>query len=620
MRCSLNEDLKIRGTANFKSCCAFFEVMQMTIFNLFSLLGGLGMFLYGMKVMGDNLEKCAGGKLEKILEKLTSNKYKGILLGTFITAIIQSSGAITVMLVGFVNSGIMQLEQTVGVIMGSSIGTTITAWILSLSGIGGSSILLQLVKPEHFSPLLIFIGGIMILFFHKDHVKNIGRIMMGFGLLMYGMSVMTVAMSPLSESETFRNILLIFVNPFFGVIAGIVLTTILQSSSASVGVLQALAATGAISFNTAIPILIGQNIGACSTALISSINAGTKAKQTAFIQLYFKVIGALIFLISYYLLNAIFHFAFVDHTINVFQIAIIHTVFSIVSTIIMLPFTNQLIQLAEKTIREKEPIKKSETPIEVIRIDERLLKTPDIAIEQCRNALQKMIELSLENIDLCLNLLKQYTDKNYELINENENKIDDYEDILATALSKISALKTTLETSHTVSLFLHAINDIERIGDHAVNIAESGKKIHIDSLTLSSTIKNELQVIRNLLTDIIATTFHSFQSYDEQIAEQIEPMEEVMDYLARELKNRTITRMQNNECTVQMGIICLDILNDFERISDHCSNLAIYVVQSNNDNYAVHEYSNNLKDANLFKSYYSELLDKYTLSFEDSHL
>lgn len=585
----------------------------MTIFNIFSLLGGLGMFLYGMKVMGDNLEKCAGGRLEKILEKLTSNKYKGILLGAFITAIIQSSGAVTVMLVGFVNSGIMQIEQTVGVIMGSSIGTTVTAWILSLSGLGGGSIILQLLKPESFSPLLIFFGGIMILFFHKDKIKNIGRIIMGFGLLMYGMCVMTNAMSPLSESEAFRNILTVFQNPICGVIAGIVLTTVLQSSSASVGVLQALSATGAISFGAAIPILIGQNIGACSTALISSVNADKKAKQTAFVQLYFKVIGAILFLTVYYILNAIFKFAFADNMINGFQIAAIHTVFNVLSTIVMLPFTKQLISLAEKTVKGKKSVKRTQD--DIVRIDDRLLKMPDVAIEPCKNAIKEMADLSLGNVDLCLDLLYKFDEKKLEHISKSESMIDNYEDVLATALSKISAKKTNAQTSQTASLFIHAINDIERIGDHAVNIAESARNIHNENLEFSDNTKNELGVIRHLLEDIMATAFSAFKEHDIHLAAQVEPMEEVMDYLSMELKNRAVIRMQSNEYAVQTGIAYLDILNDFERISDHCSNLAIYIVQSDNNNYAVHEYSDNLKkDNSNFKKYYMELLDKYSLS------
>lgn len=582
----------------------------MTIFNIFSLLGGLGMFLYGMKVMGDNLEKCTGGRLEKILEKLTSNKYKGILLGIFITAVIQSSGAVTVMLVGFVNSGIMQMEQTVGVIMGSSIGTTVTAWILSLSGLSGGSIILQLLKPENFSPLLIFFGGIMILFFHKDKIKNVGCIIMGFGLLMYGMCVMTNAMSPLSQSEAFKSMLIVFQNPICGVIAGVVLTTILQSSSASVGVLQALSVTDSITFGSAIPILIGQNIGACSTALISSINADKKAKQTAFVQLYFKVIGAILFLTVYYTLNTILKFAFVENMINGFQIAAIHTVFNILSTIVMLPFTQQLIILAKKTVKGKESGKG--TLNDVMRIDDRLLKMPDVAIEPCKNAIKEMADLSLGNVNLCLDLLYKFDEKKLERINKSESMIDTYEDILATALSKISAKKTNAQTSQTASLFIHAINDIERIGDHAVNIAESAKELYNKNLEFSDDTKKEFGVIRHLLEDIMAATFSSFKEYDTYLASQVEPMEEVMDYLSMELKNRAVNRMQNNEYAVQTGITYLNILNDFERISDHCSNLAIYIVQADNNNYAIHEYSDNMKkDNSSFKKYYSDLLDKY---------
>lgn len=583
----------------------------MNVFNIFLLLGGLGMFLYGMKVMGNNLEKCAGGKLEKILEKLTSNKYKGILLGTFVTAVIQSSGAVTVMLVGFVNSGIMQIEQTVGVIMGASIGTTVTGWILSLSGLGGTSVFLQLVKPDNFSPLVIFIGGVMALFFRGEKVKNVGSIILGFGLLMYGMSVMSEAMSPLADSEMFKSILVALQNPILGVIVGIVFTTILQSCSASIGVLQALSATGAITFGTAIPILIGENVGACTTALISSFSANTKAKQTAVVQVYYKVIGAALFIIVYCALNAMLHFAFLDNTINTFQIAAVSTAFNVLTTAVMIPFSKQLITLAERTVKEKNDEKKTKT--EVMHIDDRLLKMPDAAIEPCKKAIREMADLSLENVDLCLDLIYDYSEENFALLKKREKLIDNYEDILADALSKISAKKTNSQTSHTASLFIHALSDIERIGDHAANIAESAKDIHNGSSDFSEETKKELRVMRRLLEDILAAAFTAFKTNDTSMAERVEPMEEVMDFMSLKLKNRSVKRMQSNACAVQAGIAYLDIINDFERICDHCSNLAIYVAQSDSNSYAVHEYSDSLKkDNEEFKKYYSELLDEYT--------
>lgn len=583
----------------------------MTVFNVFLLLGGLGMFLYGMKVMGNSLEKCAGGKLEKILEKLTSNKYKGILLGTFVTAVIQSSGAVTVMLVGFVNSGIMQIEQTVGVIMGASIGTTITAWILSLSGLGGTSVFLQFLKPDAFSPLLIFIGGVMALFFSKEKIKNVGSIILGFGILMYGMCVMSEAMSPLSDSEMFKHILVVLQNPILGVIVGIVFTTVLQSCSASVGVLQALSATGAISFGTAIPILIGENVGACTTALISSINANTKAKQTAIVQMYYKVISALLFIIVYCALNAALHFSFLENTINTFQIAAIHTTFNVLTTIVMIPFSNQLISLSQKTIREKSDENKMK--YEVMRIDDRLLKMPDAAIEPCKKAIKEMADMSLENVDLCLDLIYEFKSEKFERLKKTEKLIDNYEDILANAMSKISAKKTTLQTSRTASLFIHALSDIERIGDHAANIAEAAKNIYDGNSDFSEETKKELKVLRRLLEDILAAAFTAFKTNDVALAERVEPMEEVMDFLSLKLKNRSVRRMQSNTCAVQAGIAYLDIINDFERICDHCSNLALYIAQSDNNNYALHEYSDSLKkDNEEFKKYYSELLDEYT--------
>ncbi len=591
----------------------------MTILNIFLLLGGLGMFLYGMKIMGDNLERCAGGRLEKILETLTSNKYKGILLGVFVTAVIQSSGAVTVMLVGFVNSGIMQFEQTIGVIMGSGIGTTVTAWILSLSGIGGSSLILQVLKPENFSPLLIFFGAVMSLFFHKDKIKNVGRIIMGFGLLMYGMAVMTESMSPLSESETFSNILTVFNNPVFGVIAGIVITVILQSSSASVGVLQALSVTGAISFNTAMPILIGENIGACSTALISSVNANRQAKQTALVQLYYRLITSAVIIVAYCILNAIFKFSFADATVNTFRIAVMHTVFNVISMIIMLPFTNKLIALGELTV--KESASENDENVEAVRIDDRLLKTPDIAIEQCKNAIHKMSELAMKNVSLCADLLNEFDEKKYETVSKNETMIDSYQDALATALSKISARKSNAQTSRSASLFLHAISDVERIGDHALNIADSAKTMNGDKLSFSEITKKELEVVRRLMENTMSAAFSAFKFNNTDLAVRVEPMEEIMDQLSMELKNRAVSRIQNNEYAVEEGIVYLDVLNDFERISDHCSNLGLYIIQSQSNSYALHAYSDNMKkdDRIIFNKYYYELKNKYLLpEWEDA--
>ncbi len=581
----------------------------MTVFNIFSLLGGLGMFLYGMKVMGDNLEKCAGGKLEKILEKLTSNKYKGILLGTFVTAVIQSSGAVTVMLVGFVNSGIMQLEQTVGVTLGASIGTTITAWFLSLSGLGGSSVALRMLKPESFSPLLIFLGGMVTLFLKKDTVKNVGRIILGFGILMYGMCVMSEAMSPLSDSASFQSMLTVFKNPVIGVIVGILFTTILQSCSASVGVLQALSVTGAITFGTAIPILIGENVGACTTALISSVNANRKAKQTAIVQMYYKVISAGLFILVYCILGHFIRFSFADKSINTFQIATIHTFFNVLTTIVMVPFTDQLIFLARKTIPESPEEKEDH---KIMHIDDRLLKMPDVAIEPCKNAIKEMADLSFGNVDRCLDLLYEFDEKKYEKANQKESLIDNYEDVLATALSKISGKKSNAETSHTASLFIHAISDIERIGDHALNIAESAMDMHKNHFSLSDEARHEIKVLRHLMEDVIAAAFEAFKSNDIALAKRVEPMEEVMDSLSAKLKERNVRRRQEHSCAVQAGILYLDIINDFERICDHCSNLAIYVAQSDHDVYAVHEYSDSIKKDNLeFKRYYTELLDQY---------
>ncbi len=580
----------------------------MSIFSVFQLFGGLAFFLYGMEIMGGGLEKMSGGKLERILENLTSNRIKGVLLGAAVTAVIQSSSAVTVMLVGFVNSGIMQLSQAIGVIMGANMGTTATAWILSLAGIQGDSFFVQLLKPVNFSPIIAVIG-IVLLMFTKDGKKHsIGSIMIGFALLMFGMETMSTSMEPLAEMEGFANLLLMFKNPIFGVLAGAVLTGIIQSSSASVGILQALSLTGAVSFGAAIPIIMGQNIGTCVTALISAIGANKGAKRTACVHLYFNIIGTVLFLTLFYVLDAIFHFTFIDSTINAVGIAVVHTTFNVLSTLVLLPFVKQLEMLACKTIPDRES-KDDKFKL----LDERFLQTPAVAVEQSRTVTVEMAEVAVDTVKKAMQLLVDYSEAGAEEVIEGENKVDLYEDQLGTYLVKVSSKDLAIKDSRTVAELLNLLGNFERISDHAVNIAEAAQESNAKGIKFSKKAREELTVVMRALTDILELTQIAFKEGNTELAKKIEPMEEVMDELCRELKNRHVTRLQAGECTIENGFVFLDILTSFERISDHCSNVGVCLIQAQNDNHDVHEYTGEIKGDQEFVRQYNELLKGYVL-------
>ena len=559
----------------------------MDLFSILTLIGGLALFLYGMNAMGDGLAKVSGGKLEKILENLTSNPIKAVLLGAGVTAVIQSSSATTVMVVGFVNSGIMKLSQAVGVIMGANIGTTITSWILSLTGIQSDNFIIQMFKPTSFSPVLAIVGVIFILFINDSKKKDIGTIFIGFAILMYGMDMMSSAVKPLAEVPEFTNLLLKFSNPLLGVVAGALLTAVIQSSSASVGILQALCLTGAVPFSAAIPIIMGQNIGTCITAILSAIGAKKNAKRAAAVHLYFNLIGTVIFMTVFYLINAVVGFSFFHQAATPAGIAIIHSVFNVTATIILLPFAKGLEKLACLTIRDKkEDVAVSAEDREFMILEPRFLEKPAFAVEQSRNAARKMAEESHNALFTALSLVDKYSEEGVERVENMESKVDRYEDELGTYLVKLSHKDISEADSHSLSIMLHCIGDFERISDHAVNIMESAQELYEKGLKFSENAKKDLEVLGQAVEDI------------------------------KEVKRRHVQRLRNGECTIEMGFILSDITTCLERVADHCSNIGVCVTQVNEDLYDTHSHLNIVK-SHPDETFYHELEDariKYQLS------
>ena len=589
----------------------------MDLFSILTLIGGLALFLYGMNAMGDGLAKVSGGKLEKILENLTSNPIKAVLLGAGVTAVIQSSSATTVMVVGFVNSGIMKLSQAVGVIMGANIGTTITSWILSLTGIQSDNFIIQMFKPTSFSPVLAIIGVIFILFINDSKKKDIGTIFIGFAILMYGMDMMSSAVKPLAEVPEFTNLLLKFSNPLLGVIAGVLLTAVIQSSSASVGILQALCLTGAVPFSAAIPIIMGQNIGTCITAILSAIGAKKNAKRAAAVHLYFNLIGTVIFMTVFYLINAVVGFSFFHQAATPAGIAVIHSVFNVTATIILLPFAKGLEKLACLTIRDKkEDVVVSAEDREFMILEPRFLEKPAFAVEQSRNAARKMAEESHNALFTALSLVDKYSEEGVERVENMESKVDRYEDELGTYLVKLSHKDISEADSHSLSIMLHCIGDFERISDHAVNIMESAQELYEKGLKFSENAKKDLEVLGQAVEDIVNTAYEVFDKQDMKLAEKIEPLEEVIDELSKEVKRRHVQRLRNGECTIEMGFILSDITTCLERVADHCSNIGVCVTQVNEDLYDTHSHLNIVK-SHPDETFYHELEDariKYQLS------
>ena len=570
----------------------------MDFFSILTLLGGLAMFLYGMQVMGDGLEKLSGGKLEKILENLSSNRIKAVLVGAAVTAVIQSSSATTVMVVGFVNSGIMHLSQAVGFIMGANIGTTITAWILSLAGIESSNFFVRLLNPSSFSPILALIGVIFIVFINDEKKKDIGNIMVGFAVLMFGMNTMSGAVKPLAQVPEFTNILLKFSNPVLGVLAGALLTAIIQSSSASVGILQALCVTGAVQYGTALPIIMGQNIGTCITAMLSSIGATKNAKRAAVVHLYFNIVGTIAFMGVFYLLNTFLHFSFINEVAGPAGIAVIHSAFNIIATVVLLPFGDVLVKMACATIRDtKEEKAISAEDQEFMILESRFLSNPGIAIEQSKTAAKKMAEQSRNALKLSFGLLDQFDEENAFRVEKIESKVDRYEDELGTYLIKLNQKDLSLEDSHSLSIMLHCIGDFERISDHAFSIMKSAKEMSEKNAVFSQQAVKELHVMEKAVSDIVDKAYAVFANQDMQLAEEIEPLEEVVDELSRELKRRHVNRLRAGECTIEMGFILSDVTTCLERIADHCSNIAVCVTQVREDLYDTHSHLDTVKNA-----------------------
>lgn len=584
----------------------------MDIFGVFTMVGGLALFLYGMHIMGEGLSKLSGGKMERILEKLTSNPIMAVLLGAGVTAIIQSSSATTVMVVGFVNSGIMKLKQTVGIIMGANIGTTITSWILSLAGLEGESFFIKMLKPTSFSPILALMGVVLILFTKKEKKHNIGTILVGFAILMTGMSTMSDAVKPLADVPEFTGILTMFSNPILGMLAGIALTAIIQSSSASVGILQALCATGTLPFSTAFPIIMGQNIGTCITALISGIGASKNAKRAAFIHLYFNVIGTLIFMFGFYGINAVVGFEFLSKPATSAGIAVVHSVFNVTATLILLPFGNLLVKLACFTIRGEDGEGEDK---EFVVLDERFLEQPAFAIEQCRTVTNNMADLVLESFDLAASILDNYNEEDAAKIIAMEDRADKYEDAIGTYLVKLNSKDMSEKDSQTASVLLHSIGDLERISDHTVNIMEASKEMYEKNLQFSPQAKAELTVYIEAMREIVSTTIDVFKNSDARKALNVEPLEEVIDSINGELRARHIERLKQGLCTIELGFVLSDIVTNFERVSDHCSNLAICIIQVRNNEFDAHEYLLQLKreDNEEFNNMYKAAKKKYAL-------
>lgn len=586
----------------------------MSVYDVLNLLGGIALFLFGMHTLSAALEKLAGGKLEHWLEKATSRPIKGVVLGAIITAVIQSSAATTVMIIGFVNSGLMKLSQAIGVIMGANIGTTATSWLLSLQSIDGAEgfSIINLLKPTTFTPVLAVIGVILIMFTKSDKKKTIGMILTGFAVLMFGMNSMSAATAGLEQNETFCNILMMFSNPILGVIAGAVLTAVLQSSSASIGILQSIAiSTGKVTYAIALPLLLGQNIGSCVTALISSIGANKPAKRVAVVHLYFNVIGTVLFLSVFYLINAFIDLPFMQDSLSAVGIAVIHTGFNVLTTALFLPFTKQLEKLACLTVRDKPGEKKQDAPM----LDERLLKTPSVAIEQCRNVSIRMAELTLETLRTSLEVVMKYDQKKCTEVIENENSIDLYEDKIGSYILKISSKDLSETDSKIVSMMLHTIGDLERISDHAVNIVEAAEEMHTKKIKFSDQALKELKVMIKAVNEILDMSINSFIRADVNLAKCVEPLEDVIDQLRNELKSRHIERLRSGRCTIELGFILQDLLTNFERVSDHCSNIAVYLIQINDNSMDTHEYMNELKklDRSEFMDEFNDYSKKYIL-------
>lgn len=583
----------------------------MDVFSVLSLIGGLALFLFGMDVLGKALEKQAGGRFKGVLESMTSSPFKGVLLGAGVTAIIQSSSATTVMVVGFVNSGIMTLQNSIGVIMGANVGTTITAWILSLTGIESSNIIVQMFKPANFSPIIAVIGMGMLMFCKSEKKRDVATIMLGFAVLMFGMETMSSAVKPLANVESFRNILLLFSNPVLGVLVGALITGVIQSSSASVGILQAMSMTGSITFGTAIPIIMGQNIGTCVTALISCVGTNANAKRAAFVHLYFNIIGTIVLLSLFYILNAFIGFAFLDIAVTPVSIAVIHSMFNLLNTTMLLPFTKQLAKLATLTVKDDSNEERFKL------LDERFLTTPAFAAARAKELTNNMAEMCQSSLLMSVGLVKDgYNETDGQAILDAEDESDMYEDKLGTYMVKLSSRSMAVADSREVSKLLHCIGDFERISDHSVAIMRAAKEMHTKRLHFSAAAQEEIETMGDAVSEIVGMAVMAFVDDDVELASRVEPLEQVVDHLKAQLKARHVARLQRGDCTIELGFIFSDIITGYERVADHCSNIAAAIIQIDRDSFDTHEYLNTLKssDDEHFTSLYDSFKEKYALS------
>lgn len=580
-----------------------------------SFIGGLALFLYGMNVMGDGLSKLSGGKLEMILEKLTSTPLKGVLLGCGVTAIIQSSSATTVMVVGFVNSGIMKLSQAISIIMGANIGTTVTSWILSLSGLEGDGLVIQLLKPSNFAPILALVGVILIMFVKGEKKKDVGIILAGFAILMIGMDTMSGAVEPLKNVPEFTNLMIKFSDtPVLGLLAGLILTAIIQSSSASVGILQAFCKTGVLKFSAALPVIMGQNIGTCVTALLSAIGAKKNAKRAAVVHLMFNILGTVLFMIVFYTINAINPFEFLGEKATEVGIARLHTIFNVCATLALVWFSKGLEKLACLIVKDG-PEDKEEVDTVLQVLDDRFLSNPSLAMEHAKDVAVEMAKVSKDVLIDAIELVGNYNKEKFQEILDKEHRIDTFEDKIGTYLLKLSSRDLSEEDSKKLTLCLHLIGDFERISDHAVNIAQSAKEMNKKELLFSDKAVAELKVFSDLLIDTMDTAVLSFVNDDVDLATNVEPMEEVADKLNKQIKKRHVKRLRKGKCTIEMGFVLSDITTNFERIADHCSNIAVGVIQTREESYESHEYLDNLDkgENTIFRDKYVSYKERYVL-------
>ncbi len=584
----------------------------MDFFSVLTLFGGLALFLYGMDVMGDNLRKLAGGKLESMLSKLTSNRFKGFLLGFFVTAVIQSSSATTVMLVGFVNSGIMKLGQTIGIIMGANVGTTVTSWLLSLGGISGDTFWVKIFKPTSFTPVLMAIGLLMTMIAKSHKKKDIGAILIGFAVLMFGMDMMSDAMAGLKDDPAFGKMLIMFSNPILGITVGTLLTAIIQSSSASVGILQALALTASIPFSTAIPIILGQNIGTTITPILSALTGNTESKRVAFACLYIKIIGVIIVYAAFIALDFVLDFAFMDTNVTGMTIAVVHTFFNIISTVVLIPFCGFIEKLTIKTVKAKQ--EKQSTEFDTL--DERFLQVPSFAVEKCRDLVCDMAQIARKSISDATKLLTKYDSSVVKQVQESETLVDVYEDKISTYLVKIAGSNIiSPDDSRVITELLHCIGDIERISDHAVNITEALSEIEEKNLAFSEAAQHDIKVISSAVNEVLTLATDALYTGNLEIAKSVEPLEQVIDRLKLKIKANHIARLQSGNCSMEMGFILSDLLTNFERVADHCSNIAVCLIEIAHGSFETHEYLNHRKNSgeDSYVNQYNTYKKKYVL-------